>query len=43
MMEDFWNGLSFFIYGAAFGYFAYPVWNLLKKIWAEAKKAREEW
>jgi hypothetical protein len=31
------------VYGFALGYFAFPLWELLKKIWSEAKKAREEW
>ncbi len=43
MMEQFWNDLALIIYGAAFGYFWHPVWTIAKKIWTEAKKARDEW
>ena len=32
-----------FLYGFVAGYFAYPVWNILKKIWSEANQARKEW
>jgi hypothetical protein len=42
-MNDFLNALGPFVYGFALGYFAFPLWELLKKIWSEAKKAREEW
>ena len=42
-MEQLWNDLALIIYGAAFGYLWHPVWKILKKIWTEAKKAREEW
>jgi hypothetical protein len=41
--EDVKLALSFFIYGAVLGYFWHPVWTIIKKIWTEAKKAREEW
>jgi len=34
---------SSFVLGFAAGYVWNPVWALLKKIWSEAKKAREEW
>lgn len=32
-----------FIYGLVIGYFAHPLWQIAKKIWAEAKTATEEW
>jgi hypothetical protein len=41
--EDVKLALGFFIYGAVSGYFWHPVWNIIKKIWSEAKKTREEW
>lgn len=37
------EALSPFIYGFAFGYFAYPIWKILKKVWQEAKLAKEQW
>lgn len=42
-MTEFLNWLEPFIYGFAFGYFAYPLWCAIKKITEEAKKAKEEW
>jgi hypothetical protein len=42
-MNNFLNALGPFVYGFVLGYFAFPLWELLKKIWSEAKKAREEW
>ena len=38
-----WGKFDWFITGAVLGYFWHPVWNTIKKIWTEAKKAREEW
>ena len=32
-----------FLWGLVVGYFAYPVWNIAKKIYSEAKIASEEW
>jgi predicted acyltransferase len=32
-----------FIYGFVLGYIWHPVWTIAKKIWSEAKKAKEEW
>jgi hypothetical protein len=29
--------------GFALGYLWHPIWNIIKKIVTEAKKAREEW
>jgi hypothetical protein len=42
-MTDFLNALGPFVYGFVLGYFWHPIWELSKKIWSEAKKAREEW
>jgi hypothetical protein len=42
-MTEFIQVLGPFIWGFALGYFAFPIWEILKKIWREAKKAREEW
>jgi hypothetical protein len=32
-----------FIIGAAVGFFWYPIWAILKKIWHEASLAKKEW
>jgi hypothetical protein len=37
------TALNYFVLGAVVGYFGQPVWNILKKIWYEAKVARNEW
>jgi hypothetical protein len=42
-MEHFTFGLEWFIYGFVSGYFAYPIWKLLTKIYSEAKIAKDEW
>lgn len=42
-MNDFFEALGWLAWGFAAGYFWHPVWEILKKIWSEAKKAREEW
>ena len=42
-MSEFLEALAPFVYGFAVGYFAYPVWNIVKKIWSEARKAQKEW
>jgi len=42
-MSEFLDPLSPFIYGFVFGYFAYPLWQIGKKIVSEAKKTKEEW
>lgn len=42
-MSEILEALAPFVYGFVLGYFAYPVWTILKKIWAEAKQARKEW
>ena len=42
-MIEFLKVLEPFVYGFAVGYFAYPAWNILKKVWSEAKRAQKEW
>ena len=42
-MMDIVTALGWLAWGFAAGYFWHPVWEILKKIWTEAKKAREEW
>lgn len=42
-MDQFLNNLNWFICGAAFGYFFYPLCNIIKKIIHEAKLAQKEW
>ena len=42
-MKEFVDAVAPFLYGFAFGYFAYPLWTIVKKVISEAKKAREEW
>lgn len=42
-MTEFMQALGPFAWGFVVGYFWYPLWELGKKIWAEAKKAKEEW
>jgi len=42
-MQDFLNALNWFALGAVVGYFWYPLWELGKKIFTEALKARQEW
>jgi hypothetical protein len=32
-----------FVWGVVVGYFWFPLWKILKKIWAEAKLASKEW
>ena len=43
MMEVFLDRLNWFIIGAFIGYAWHPLWAIAKKIWSEAKKARDEW
>jgi hypothetical protein len=40
---DFINSIGPFAYGFVLGFFWHPVWQILKKIWHEAKLARTEW
>ena len=42
-MKEFVDFVEPFIYGLAVGYIWNPIWQVLKKIWSEAKKARKEW
>ena len=42
-MTEFLDAVSWLIYGFVLGYFWHPVWTVWKKIWSEAKKAKEEW
>ena len=42
-MAEFNAWLGPFIWGLAIGYLWYPFWSIAKKIYSEAKKAREEW
>jgi hypothetical protein len=42
-MNDFMTALGWLAWGFAAGYFWNPVWEILKKIWREAKQARKEW
>lgn len=42
-MTEFIDALGPFAWGFAVGYFAYPLWQLGKKIISEAKKTKEEW
>ena len=35
--------INYFVIGAVAGYFWNPVWAILKKIWHEAKVAKNEW
>lgn len=37
------QALGPFAWGFVVGYFWHPLWELGKKIWSEAKKAKEEW
>lgn len=42
-MPEFKEAVELFSWGFLFGLFFRPGWELLKKVWAEAKKAKEEW
>ena len=42
-MQDFLNALNWFFLGLVVGYFWHPLWELGKKIFTEALKARQEW
>jgi hypothetical protein len=37
------DAINYLVLGFALGYVWNPLWSILKKIWTEAKKAREEW
>ena len=38
-----WTKFDWFVLGAVLGYLWHPVWNITKKIWIEAKIAKDEW
>lgn len=42
-MQDLINSATTFLYGLILGWLACPVWQILKKIYYEAKKASKEW
>ena len=42
-MKEFIDALGYLILGFALGYLWNTLWTIGKKIWTEAKKAREEW
>jgi len=42
-VTDFINSIGPFAYGFVLGFFWHPIWQILKKIWHEAKLARTEW
>jgi hypothetical protein len=42
-MQDFLSALNWFVAGAAVGYCWHPIWEIAKKIFTEALKARQEW
>jgi hypothetical protein len=42
-MNDILNAVGPFAWGFVMGFFWYPIWAILKKIWSEAKLTREEW
>jgi hypothetical protein len=42
-MQDFLNALNWFALGLIAGYFWHPLWEIGKKIFIEALKARQEW
>jgi hypothetical protein len=41
--EDFKAWIEPFIYGLVVGFFWHPFWQILKKIWEEARIAKREW
>lgn len=43
MWQLFLDWVEPFAWGFLIGFFWYPAWQIGKKIWHEAKKAREEW
>jgi len=42
-MQEFLNSIGPFSWGFALGFFWMPTWKILKKVWQEAKIAKEEW
>jgi hypothetical protein len=42
-MQDFLTALNWFALGAIAGYLWHPIWEISKKIFTEASKARQDW
>jgi len=42
-MTEFKAFIEPFAWGLVVGYFLYPLWEIAKKVYSEAKKAKEEW
>lgn len=42
-MIEFLIAVEWFIYGFAAGFVAKPAWRLAKRIWQEARLARDQW
>ena len=42
-MIEFMDLITPFVYGFMVGWLWYPIWQILKKIWSEAKKAQRDW
>jgi hypothetical protein len=38
-----WGKFDWFILGLLIGYLWFPIWNICKKVWSEAKIASREW
>jgi hypothetical protein len=41
--QTFIDWLNPFLWGFAIGFFWYPAWTFVKKLWAEFQQARKEW
>lgn len=41
--QQFVDWLNPFIYGLVIGYAWNPIWKIIKKVWHEAKIAKEQW
>lgn len=42
-MTEFWHATEWFIWGLVAGLLAAPTWTIAKRVWQEAKLAREQW
>ena len=42
-MNDFLQALAPFVYGFVLGYFWHPIWIICKRIYEEAKLAKQQW
>ena len=42
-VNDFLQALGPFVYGFVLGFFWHPVWTLCKKIYQEARLAKQQW